>query len=338
MTTKRTLACLSLILVLVASACGSSTTAETAAAAATAPAASGAETPSAMPESDSPVENLLGIPIFDEAAMNEWSQNLSREAEVVVAKCMLAEGFEYTPAAIQVTAASDAIDTDSLEYAQTRGFDIVSNFNESVYDPANTTQDKNAIYLATLSESEADAYNVALVGAVQSEEQNDDPFGGGCWGKANEEVFSVVGVLDAIEPVFNGYYDLYISDSRIIATTAQWQECMSAEGYLFGDEDEMVDHVHRQFEAILNDPAAFNEFEADSPDAPNPDGSEGHPGLTPSAQAQMDALGEEELSVAVADWTCREPIKEIELDVQREYEGKFVAEVSPQVQAIRAGE
>lgn len=350
--TKRTLAAIVFALALLATACGSDgaeTSTETAVdagadavestpevaeptAAAADPTAEPASDASAVEGSDSPIENLLGIPIFDDSAMEEWFQNLSREAEIVVARCMLGEGFEYSPEIIDVTGVGEAGDRDSLDYAQTRGFGIVADFNEAAYDPATATADKNTIYLATLSDGERDAYFVALSGTVESE-QTGDPFGqGGCRGQATDEVFSVVAILDEIEPVFDGYYDLYISDSRIIATTAEWQACMSEEGLLFGDEEEMFSHVFGMFQGILSNPEAFNELDEESASAL---GNEVHPGLQPAAQAEMDTLAEEEIRIAVANWTCREPIKETELAVQREYEAQFVTEVGPQVQTLR---
>lgn len=291
----------------------------------------------AMEQSDSPVENMLGIPIFDDAAMQKWFSELSREAEIVVATCMLSQGFEYTPVQAGVSTTNGELDIESREYAEARGFNIVADFNESAFDPATATLDANDEYLQTLSPGERDAYFVALAGVVESEYVGNADFEQqGCRGQSVDEVFSIAGVLDAIAPVFDSYYDLYISDSRIIATTAEWQQCMSVEGYLFADEDEMYSSVFERFNAILAEPNAFNEFDpADFPDADSDGGSNVHPGLTPAAQAEMDALGDDEKMIAIANWECREPIKDVELAVQREYENQFVTEVGPQVAELR---
>lgn len=332
---------------LVLTACGSDTATTTATAdaspesetAATADASPTAEPTEAaatavpsgeLEEGESPIENLLGVPVFDEAAMDRWFEDLSREAEIVVATCMRSEGFEYTPVAIGGTGDKTELPRDSREYAEQRGLGIVASFNEAEYNPATAAPDRNAGYVASLGEGERDAYQVALTGNT---EPSDNPFGeAGCRGVATEEVFAIVGVFDAIEPVFDSYYDLYISDSRIIATTTQWQQCMSQAGYLFGDEDEMYSHVYSQINEIMSDPANLADFDPD--DFANNNGDR-RPALAPAAQAIIDELGDEEKAIAVANWECTEPIKETELAVQREYEDRFVTEVGPQVRELR---
>lgn len=291
---------------------------------------------SAEGDSDSPIENLLGVPIFDQAAMSTLITDLSREAEVVMARCMLAQGFDYTPELIGGEGQFAELVPDSLEYAEQRGLGIVVEFNEAEYNPATAKPNANNEYVAGLGESERDAYFLALTGSSQDRETEQQGPLGGCAGEAQEEVFSILGIFEAIEDDFDRYYDLFISDSRIIATTTQWQTCMAEAGFMFDSEDDMYGHIIVQLEQIMSDETNFGEFDGEALSAAGSFFGDGfRPPLVPEAQAAVDAVGEEEKRIAIANWICREPIIDIELAVQREYESRFVDEVGPQVRAIR---
>lgn len=287
-------------------------------------------------ESDSPIENLLGVPVFDDAAMTSLFADLSREAEVAIATCMVAQGFEYTPDVIGTEGSAGELATDTLQYAEQRGLGIVVDFNEAEYDPATARSNENAEYVADLSDGERDAYFIALTGMTENDEGDQNGPIRGCAGQAQEEVFSLLGVFDIIETDLNRYYDLFISDSRVIALTMQWQECMADAGFLFDSQDDLLDHIIVQVEEILNDEANFAEFDSEAfASAGGFFGNGFRPPLVPEAQAAVDAIGEEEVRIAVANWTCREPIKDLELEVQREYESQFVDEVGPEVRAAQ---
>lgn len=287
-------------------------------------------------ESDSPIENLLGVPVFDQAAMTTLFTDLRREAEIAMATCMLAQGFEYTPEVIDTAGAAGELAADTLQYAEQRGLGIVVDFNEAEYNPATAKSNENADYVAGLSDGERDAYFIALTGTTQDDEGSQDGSIGGCAGQAEEDVFSILGVFDVIETDLNRYYDLFISDSRVIALTTQWQGCMAEAGFLFDSEDALSDHIIVQLEEIMRDETNFAEFDGEAlAGAGSFFGNGFRPPLVPEAQAAVDAIGEEEVRLAVANWTCREPIKDIELEVQREYESQFVDEVGPQVRAAQ---
>jgi len=82
-------------------------------------------TAAAADQADSPLNRLLGIPITDEAAMREYETQLTRDAERLVAECMLAAGFDYVPAGPPSAPASEvgAIE-GSREYAEAFGLGL----------------------------------------------------------------------------------------------------------------------------------------------------------------------------------------------------------------------
>ena len=74
--------------------------------------------PTAVPLGDSPIDNMIGVPIMDEAAMNEFR----------TAECMLAEGFEYSPVvpSSQIASTNSGGADSDREFATQRGFGIIA--------------------------------------------------------------------------------------------------------------------------------------------------------------------------------------------------------------------
>jgi hypothetical protein len=81
---------------------------------------------------ESPLADLLGIPFNDDAA-EQCLNDLGRQAEIKIAECMLAQGFEYQVVDYsQIDALDSNTDFDSREFVEEYGFGIASNpFEES---------------------------------------------------------------------------------------------------------------------------------------------------------------------------------------------------------------
>ena len=350
--TKQHILGLTLLLLLLFSGCsGSEPSAGVAAAppdgTATAPAAS--ETISGdvtVPEinEDSPIEALLGIPVFDDDAMNSWIDQLDVERRRLTAECMLAQGFEYSQELPKVASTFETdLAVSSREYAATHGFGIVDSFNASEYDPDLDYVSENARILAEMTEQEREAYRIALWGTNVNEfsESFDDL--AGCEGDAMKEAFSAMALLEELGPTADEYYEMILSDNRSVAIYDQWSSCMAQSGYTIAHPDDVREEIYDRLFPILDNEENYvaSHVQPDTTD-------EGlgsrfragdffgpHPKLTDSAQVVLDQLHADEIATAVAHWDCHELIAEEELAIQREYETKFATD--PAVIAAAAG-
>jgi len=289
--------------------------------------------------SESPLADLIGIPFTDEEAMEDFFNDLSRQAEAQIAQCMLTQGFEYTP--VDYSALSDAgnIDFDTREFAEDYGFGIASDPFEEVFEASEQSfQDPNQDYLETLSPGELDAYQTALAGEIDfgaGDDFNFEPQG--CQGDAYNELFSFIGVFEEFDSEFADLEAAYDADPRIVEASSGWAACMSEAGYNFADADGAESDIQRRFDAIVADPGAFEapELPDDGEDASGPVFF-GPGTLTPEFQVQVDELAVEERAVATASWDCNEPLREIEEGIQLEYETRFVDENGDAIRAALA--
>jgi hypothetical protein len=288
-------------------------------------------------EADSPIEALLGFPGGDDA--EEYFSDLSRQAEVKIAECMLEQGFQYTPSNTDAVVVDAGTDFDSRAFAEQYGFGIASNPFDEIFEQFDPSTDPNTAYFETLSDGEKDAYNTALYGEISFDAgsgeagsaaiQEFEP--AGCQGSAFEEVFAVFEVFGNFEDEFAEIERSFAADPRIVQAAAGWSTCMADAGYRYTDEASANSEIQRRYDAIVSNPDAFPSSDEVFVDGGETGGANeviilGPQTLTPEFQAQVDELAIEERAIATATWDCNADLRAIEDEVRREYEQRFVDE------------
>ena len=285
---------------------------------------------------DSPLDDLLGVPITDEAAMVEYELQLQRDVERSVSECMLREGFDYQPVDPSQFA-PDGATIDSREDAEAVGFGLASQFAAIQAQAATSFVDPNESIRAGLSPAEADAYDLALYG--ESSGDGDDverDFGfedlQGCYGAGLAQAYSVVAVLDSFGSQIDELFQQFTSDPRIVAIDESWSRCMSDAGFNYASSTDIrIAFAHRVTE-ITGSAESFLDPEAASDSVLEYEESGallvvmGGSTLTVDAQAELDVIAAEERTAAVASWDCEDPNRDEQAAILLEYEQKFVAE------------
>jgi hypothetical protein len=142
------------------------------------------------------------------------AERQNREVEEMVAACMSEQGFDYTPNDQNgsTTFSSDDLDLEwgSMEFAEKYGYGI----STDPWGMADQEQeqpeyvDPNADYIASMSESELEAYNAALWG----EPTIDDGSG------------------EALEEEINSRWEQIQADPELAKIDADWASCMADAG------------------------------------------------------------------------------------------------------------
>lgn len=274
---------------------------------------------------ESPIADLLGIPLGDDGAAQDYFNDLGRQAEILVAECMLAQGFEYQVVDYSQFDSFDAnIDFESREFAEEYGFGIASDpFGES-FEAFEAFEDPNQAFVETLTEGEREAYEMALIGELPESEEDFQSFEpGGCQGEAFEQVFAFGRVFEEFGDAFEEIEAAFEADPRIVGASTGWAGCMSEAGHSYSDPDSAEFDIRQRHSAIVQDsfavPIPLDAEEDEVVGVPfGPDA------LDPETQALVDELAVEERSVALASWECNEPLRAIEDEVRIEYEQRFV--------------
>lgn len=229
-----------------------------------------------------------------------------REVEELVAACMAEQGFEYTPAEPMDMSEPEGLpEWDSQEYAEQYGYGATT--GEELYGTGEEWVDPNADYLATMSESEQNAFYEALYG-VTPEADPEDPEAeveynweeAGCQGAASHEVYEQGQIWD--DPAIQGYmdemnaeYESLTDDPALRKALDAWTDCIAEAGFDFATPEEaqqsIYDEMNALWEAVApTDPEAVTDGES----YPEPD------------EAAMAELKTKELALASADYACKE--------------------------------
>lgn len=296
---------------------------------------------------------MLGIPVMDEGAFNDFLIDVISEGERRTAECMLAEGFEYTPDTPKVNGPSASGNTDSREYAEQVGFGIISGFEAETFD-GTATPPPNQEYIASLSAGERDAYAIALFGAVPGEagpggEIEDEDFndgfpsaGTGCKALAIAELGEVFAVMEEFTPQAEEVFEQWDADVRQLDLNETWSQCMADAGYITSDREEARELIWPRLEELFDGEGMFDEdgfvepqYDTNSIWSEFLSGSTfgPHPPMTPKGQALLDEIGEFERAVAVASFDCREPLRDAERELQLEYEQILVDNIGGEIGA-----
>jgi len=275
---------------------------------------------SAADEVDSPLNELLGIPITDEDAMRVFEAQLTRDAEALISECMVAEGFEHVPRDPSAFGPANGQNEDSREYAQEFGLGIAALVEDAQFQPQDQ-DDPNIAYFESLTDRERQAYETALWG------DDDAP---GCEPRAYDEAFATIGVLDSFGNEIDALFREFQSDPRMVELQQEWARCMREGGFEYSSSGELFAEFADQVSRIASDPQSF----VDPAAAGNSESSMGTPDgevsvlggsdLTTESQAILDAIAVDERAAAVASWDCTD--REAEAEILRDFEQRFVDE------------
>ena len=337
-----------------ASAGGSATTGTTAE-----PTGNGEDQEDGDPER---LEDFLGFSFDDPEANAAFAADMERRVQESIASCMAQEGFEYVPAVRPQGAGFFAFDQE--EYARERGFGITTWYGEEGFFSSDEDWvDPNAEIVASLSESERNAYQEVLYGkdpfSGGPDESDDiesvgDLWGSGCNGKAYEVVYGAMDeVFMELGPQLEELNQRVEADPRFREAEEMWAGCMADRGFPYDSQQTMYEQVNEEFlrrleEIVGTVGAAFDPLEGMSEEEVQAfweERSEEEIGdFFDQAQQEamagidreaLEALQQEERDIAVASFECGEELNDTVMEVFREYEGDFVRENRDVLEGLR---
>lgn len=262
------------------------------------------------------------------------------EYERIVAECMVAEGFEYTPTAYISEdsfkpAPSEEWRPDDREWVAQWGYgitDIPARHSAPDTDANDAGADPNIEYLGTLSEAEQAAYEAAMYGeaidpAVSDESAVYDPEKAGCTGRAQEELTGDAPDLSEFDPLMEQVYALMDSvaeSPEMQELDAAWASCMSDAG---------ESGFTRQGDASQSIVDAMP-----VPEEPenNADGPASEP-TNPMDDPEVAALHEREIELALVDFECRTKTDYVQsaLEIQFTLEEQFIEDHKAELEAFK---
>ena len=283
---------------------------------------------------------------FDEEASNRQQM----EVEELVAECMSGLGFEYIPvdysamnSSMSMSVEGDDIPWGTLEFAEQWGYGITTNpWEEEAPEepsPGEEFVDPNQAITENMSETELNAYYAALWGEQSMEEMDPEEEWvepsweeQGCFGEAQHEVYGDSYGMGGEDDPFadlmeemNRMWESMATDDRLLATESEWATCMADAGHpnlaKVGDAESVI------YEQV--DPIWENAYSDMSPDATEED----YMAVEASIQEQLAAITDEEIALAVDDYTCREDVgyddayTEVNLALQQEFYDTHKAEL-----------
>lgn len=262
-----------------------------------------------------PLDAYLASLWVDEAESQEANDARQIRTEELIAACMAAEGFDYTPnkatsstVSLPAGAGEDGPEDGSVAFAQTYGYGLsVMRPGTAVASPNEDYVDLNADYVASLTESEQAAYHTTLTGpepteaelaAIEAGTGTFDWSQGGCSGTAQQTVQDeMIGGWAAMEdPAFaelfagiqNVSAEIYDEENPspgLAKLIREWSDCMAKTEHS-GYASPMA-----ASQALLEE---FNALHSNGESAPSAQDSE--------------ALAAREITVATADATCQETV------------------------------
>ncbi len=255
----------------------------------------------------------------DPATQQARFQRQQQIAEQKIAKCMRAEGFQYS---VYVPKNSFPIVEQpkrggEVAFKRKRGYGFATNMNPFV--SAQEDVNPNNKMLEKMTETEQNAYSKALYGpSTPGEPQSSTPTG--CQAAAYQDQ------ADAYKPLESKFTELQKrieADKQLVALNAKFVSCMKKVGYPINKEQDL-------YEKLLN-PKYMKIMESMS--AGQPQGAEaavsdaGPPPVPTLPAAKVQEMKEFELKVANADADCR-PQRDVDVafEITQRYEATFIQE------------
>ena len=309
------------------------------------------------------LEDFLGFSFDDPEANAAFAADMERRVQESIALCMAQEGFEYIPAVRPQDSGFFALDEE--EYARERGFGITTWFAEEELFASGDEEwvDPNGEIVASLSESERNAYHEVLYGEDPFGEPDGsgeveslgDLWGSGCNGKAYEEVYGAMNrVFTELGPQMEELNQRVEADPRFREAEEMWAGCMADRGFPYDTREAMFEQVNEEFsrrleEIVGTEGAAFDPFSGTSEEEVEEFFAEERSeeevadffdqarqeAMAGIDQEALAALQQEERDIAVASFECAEELNDTVLEVFREYEADFVRENRDVLERLR---
>lgn len=259
----------------------------------------------------------------------EEQNRLIEEATIA---CMAQEGFEYKAATLAAfTFEDDSFPTDPAEFRRQYGYGGAPVLLEAPFIADESPEDPNAAYYGALSPEEQAAYDAALYGPDLDEEELTDQFipTEGCLIEATQSVVGDFQVLFDLQSKLEELQEAFDADPRIVDVTVEWSTCMSEAGYnyttLSQPEQEFTGRAQQElFSALLASGEDLTSL--------------GTAGFANLDTRGLQALADEEITVANADQDCRDLyVNDVEREVREELEPQFIEENRELLDTVVAG-
>ena len=292
--------------------------------------------PSETPE-PGPLDAYFSQMYGDQSQEDANAQQM--RSEEIIAECMNEQGFEYTPvdySSMQggpVDMVEPEVQWGTKEFAAQYGYGATTDpyGNQEEQEPPPDEEpfvDPNQDYVMAMSETEQQAYYIALYGE-QSQEQTDPEAeiewsweDAGCQGRAQHEVYEGGngmddGAFEELQEEMTAMYDASMADPRIAELNAGWASCMADKGIegmaAVGDGET---RIYDQVNALWEDQTSGGEEWTEEDWQAQQD----------EIEKKMAAITPEEIKTAVADFDCREKVgyDKVQREVNLEYQQDFV--------------
>lgn len=178
------------------------------------------------------------------------------QTEQLIGSCMQAAGFEYIP--IDFSTIKEAMEADQTapglsddEYIKQFGLGITTQFDKPIV--TFRAGETNNTHVESLAGTDRRAFERALWGEasdwnhVRALEEEDFSQSGGCTRSAATETYQP-GELSG--SYVNPADKRIESDPRVIAATAQWADCMRAEGFEYTNPSAVEDDLLQQLDEV----------------------------------------------------------------------------------------
>lgn len=253
-----------------------------------------------------------------------------RQREELTAECMAEEGFDYVPNVQTGSLSFGSADDwrpDDRDWVEKYGYGMVDSPGSDV-PPDEEYVDPNADYVNSLSENEQEAFYEALYGPPVPEDQTNDDGSyewdwetAGCYGWAQNEMSQedptqsdeFAPLMEAMDEFWTGLP----TRPEFVELDAEWSTCMDEAGFPgFAAQTDAQ-------ESIIEEQNAYWES---NPEAPGMD------------DADMKALQEKEIELALADLDCREEVdyRDRYRTVQFAAEEEFIDDHKADLDALKA--
>lgn len=274
----------------------------------------------------SPIERYMSAgdgTQLSEAERKEQGDAWLLANEELIAACMNDQGFEYvphppTPLGFDFSKLASA-ELDDPEWVERYGYGIV---NGPDAEDVTIAPDPNEAILATMPQSEVNAYYVALSGGSGAYNADGDylPEKGGCQGAAQIELDSRDPLAgDEFRPLRDAVTDFYTAlpmTAEIAELDARWAECMDASGFgPFAIQLDALAEINVELVTLANEE-----------------------GGAASDDPAVEALGAREIELALADLACREETnyRASHAAVRETLEERFVEDHLADLEAFKA--
>ncbi|WP_298459007.1 hypothetical protein [uncultured Cellulomonas sp.] len=317
----------------------------------------GADAPGDGDDGAAPEVELGPLEEYFQQAYGEYDEDQANRdmlrLEEAIAACMAEQGFDYTPMDVASQAgtsmSSDDLDVEwgTREFAEQYGYGITTNPFGDLEEAAPQEEfvDPNADYVEAMSESEREAFYVALSGD-QVMPEGDEEFvydweQSGCQGRAQHEVYEggqSDPAIASLEEEMNSVWQRTQEDPRVAEATTTWVSCMGDAGITgLTSVEEASMRISDKSNAVFEE--VYNAAPTTEDQVPS---EEDMAALEAEVQERIGELTDEEIATAVADAECREEIgyddtmREVGVELQQEFVDTHREELDAWVEAVTA--